>query len=248
MDLSQLNQDQLTQLLSLVHLVQPPPAQPSINSPTVTVTGDTNSFNSERLRLQALVNSSQPAPNLAQVQVQASGSNVAPTQPNSSGPSSWMPNGQMQPTSAQPSPLSAANSPIGTYQSVRTMQNLPLAPQGHPSPSASMLPSSAGLSTQPFLGFGALGLNMRGAVNQRRLSSSANARNSTTTAVRRRTARGPAVAPPSLPVSAKPKITDCLDDVIDSNGILSQLLRVKVKVYPPMVRTCSRFLPQNMPR
>lgn len=232
MDLSQLNQDQLSQLLSLVNLVQPPPAasQPS-SSTSPSTASDVNRLASEQFgRLQALVNNMQPAPNHAQVQ-------ASQTQPNPSSPSSWMPNsreGQMllpqQPTSAQPSPLSAANSPIGLYQNIRTTQNLPSAPQGHPS-TTSMLSNAAGPSSQPFLGFGNLGLNMRSAVNQRRMSS---ARNSTAV-VRRRTARGPAVAPPALPFNTSPKITDCLEDNIDSNGVSSQLLRLKVKVYPPLV-------------
>lgn len=237
MDLSQLNQEQLSHLLSLVNLVQPPVAghgQPTSVSPLATVTGDVNNrLTSEQLgRLQAFVNNVQPPLNHTQVQAGSQ------TQPNPSGQSSWVQSprsGQnlasQQPTSVQPSSLSASNSRIGPYQSLRTIQNLPLAPQGYPS--TSMPSSAAGPSSQPFPGFGSLSLSMRGTLNQRRLASSA--RNPAAPAVRRRMTRRASIAPPALPLNVSPNITDCLEDTMDSNGVLSRLLRIKVKVYPPLV-------------
>ena len=52
--------------------------------------------------------------------------------------------------------------PITPYQSVRSFQGLPAAPQGHPSAVPGV---SAASATQPFLGFNNIGVNLTGQVN-----------------------------------------------------------------------------------
>ena len=115
---------------------------------------------------------------------------------------------------------------ITPYQSLRNIQNLPIAPQGHPSP------SSSSSSTQPFLGFHNISPTLTNQVNQRRLSVAAvhNPRQGRLPSRSRR--RGPAIAPPSMP--HPPTINDCLIDLTSDAGVATGI-RVKVKVYPPQV-------------
>jgi hypothetical protein len=122
-------------------------------------------------------------------------------------------------------PSAHTSAVIAPYQTIRNSQNLPLAPQGHPSPS----PSS---SMQPFLGFNSLSPPLTSQVNQHRLSAAASHNPRQARLPTRGRRRGPAIAPPSMP--RPPCITDCLIDVETDAGIVPGI-RVKVKVYPPQV-------------
>jgi len=131
-----------------------------------------------------------------------------------------------------PSALPVANT-IGPYQSVR-MPSVPQAPHGHPS--QAMIQMSTGPS-QPFLGRNSLAISMSDQVNQQRRASAANHPRQPRLPSRGRR-RGPVVQPPSLPRHHNgQQIEDCLS----MSNIEIPTIRVKVKVYPPTVRTNCHF-------
>lgn len=135
--------------------------------------------------------------------------------------------------SLYPTPTVSAT-PIQPYRSVRTTPGLPPAPQGHPSPAVALPP--AGSSMQPFLGRDSLGVSMAGQVNQeRRASATAHIPRRATLTTRASRRRGPATPPPSL--ARAPNISACLFSVAGENRELVEMLRVKVKAYPPQVST-----------
>jgi len=129
-------------------------------------------------------------------------------------------------------PGAHASAVILPYQSIRNLQNLPLAPQGHPSPS----PSFSTSSMQPFLGFNTLSRPLTSQVNQHRLSAAASHNPRQPRLPSRGRRREPAVAPPGMP--RPPCIADCLVDVETNAGIAAGIW-VRVKVYPPQVSLTS---------
>jgi hypothetical protein len=123
---------------------------------------------------------------------------------------------------ALPQSIPSSTTPISRpYESQRATR-LPSAPLGHPSVPA---------GSQPFLGFNSLGVSTSGQVNQERLASSARYRGLPVRG--RRNGRSAAVHPPS--VSRTPRLNDCIVNVVDANGFTTQGLRMKIKVYPPLV-------------
>ena len=124
--------------------------------------------------------------------------------------------------------------PIQPYQSGCTMQVLPAAPQGHPSPTVAI--AAANSSMQPILGRDTLSLNVANQVNQEhRASAVAHVpRWQTVPTCGTRHRRGPATPTPSM--ARRPNIDDCLGiGIPDENGGHTLSIRVKVKVYPPQV-------------
>jgi hypothetical protein len=132
-----------------------------------------------------------------------------------------------------PATIAAPANPIGPYQSVR-MPSVSHTPQGHPSQAMMQMSTSP---MQPFLGRDSLAISMSDQVNQQRRGSAANHPRQPRLPSRGRR-RGPAVQPPSLPRRRDiHQIEDCLSTPIN-NGISEvPIIRIKVKVYPPTVRT-----------
>lgn len=233
----------LRSLLSSLAFTSPANSRPSIANSSHTVPAAEN-FDQlsvdQQSQLRSILNCGQPVASAGHSQMSVNHSPAVPA-PLQSTTSYAQPVSQqvgaMQITPAQQYSASSitASTPISPYQSIR-MMGLPSAPDGHPSVAAS---AAAGSSSQLFLGFNNLGVNMRGQVNQRRLASS------TATVLRgsqphlpaRGRRRGPAVHPPSLLRSSGPRIEDCLLNVPENNGleVVGPLLHLKVKVYPPPV-------------
>jgi hypothetical protein len=128
---------------------------------------------------------------------------------------------------ALPQSIPSSTTPISRpYESQRATR-LPSAPLGHPSVPA---------GSQPFLGFNSLGVSTSGQVNQERLASSARYRGLPVRGLPvrgRRNTRSAAVHPPSI--SRTPKLSDCLVNVVGVDGFTVPGLRMKIKVYPPLV-------------
>jgi hypothetical protein len=213
MDLSRLNQDDISRLETLLTFARECSASTSPSTASNSASGRINP--DDLNRLHSLSNRLQPPngnPPLSQPASIISSRDTGPRPPTST------------PSHTLPSTLTD-NIPISPYHSIRATQQLPSAPQGHPSTStlaAAPLPNH-------FLGLSSLGSNIRGHVNQQRLASSA--RNQLPTEGRRRR-RGPAKHPPSIRTPV-PKIEDCLSTLQDADGL--PLIRIKVKVYPPQV-------------
>ena len=122
---------------------------------------------------------------------------------------------------------------ITPYQSVRSLQGLGTVPQSCPLTMGSVTAASA---TQPFLGFNSLGVSQAGHVNQARLASSAATQpRHPDLQPRRRRARGPAVAPPSLALNSRPDVRRCVTEVFPASGPAYTALKLTIKVYPPQV-------------
>lgn len=154
---------------------------------------------------------------------------------NSSSTIAHVPSTQPPIPPVQPPTTMAANS-IGPYQSVR-MPGVFRAPQGYPS--QAMTQMSPG-QMQPFLGRDNLALSVSDQVNQRRWASAANHPRQPRLLSRGRR-RGPAVQPPSLPRRRDThQMEDCLSTTIN-NGVEIPTIRIKVKVYPPLVRNLFNF-------
>jgi hypothetical protein len=119
-----------------------------------------------------------------------------------------------QPQNQQP--LVPVPPPITPYRSAR-LNIVPDAPQGHP--------SSA-------FGFTA---SLAGRVNQERRASASRMPRQPALTTRRARTRGTAIQPPSL--ATQPNIQNCYT-VAQDQGNDIQVLRLKVKVYPPQVNVC----------
>jgi hypothetical protein len=137
-----------------------------------------------------------------------------------------------RPFQLQPLTEPSFTGPITPYQSPHAIQGLP-ASQGHPS-TVGVVSASA---TQPFLGFNSTRVNLTGQVNQARLASSAATQpwGPDFQTCRARWVRGPAVAPPSLPIAVRPDARRCVTEVFPSEGPAYIALKLTIKVYPPQV-------------
>lgn len=239
----------LRSLLTSLSLPSPASGQPSISNSSPTVLTNNQLSVDQLSQLRSIANHLPPASSAASPTSRSQTSdNYTLTAPSpSSIVSHTQPTSQQFgathtiPTQQHSAPSIITSMPVAPYQSIRTM-GLPSARDGHPSVAASTV---AEPSSQPFLGFNNLGVNMRGQVNQRRLASSAATAlpSSQPRLPARGRRRGPAVHPPSLPRAAGARIEDCLLNVPEyhDNGVqvVGPLLRVKVKVYPPPVRNFS---------
>lgn len=145
------------------------------------------------------------------------------------------------PSHSQASHASSASSsagPITAYQSPQGLYHgLSAASQGHPSAPPQV---SQGSTTQPFLGLNNLAVDLSRQVNQARLASSASSQPCQAQMAiwgRRRTTRGPAVAPPCLVSNARwPDVRHCVTEIFPQDGGPAQnALMMTIKVYPPSV-------------
>jgi len=209
MDRIPLNPQELIQFQSYLNRMHPQPGRQQSSSTSSTGSSVTTSenFTGAPVQSQAPANPNQPLSVLT---------------------------GQIQPYQSVRGRPSAPDQASQLYQNARTGQGLAAlaaAPHGHPSPTTML--TSTGLSMQPFLGRDSLTVGMAGQVNQARRASASNLPRRQTLVTRgggRR--RGPATTAPSL--ARAPTIGDCLF-ISEEHGSPVNSVRVKVKVYPPLV-------------